>query len=64
MDDDKLTVGCYHCGREMEPYEEQVYVWAVEKHGSKQIFVCGGCDAQWRENYSLKLKIRREINAT
>jgi hypothetical protein len=42
----------------------QVYVWAVEKHGSKQIFVCGGCDAQWRENYSLKLKIRREINAS
>jgi hypothetical protein len=59
QDDDRLTVGCYHCGTEMEPYEEQVYVWAVEKHGSKQIFVCAKCDAHWREDYTKTIKERR-----
>jgi hypothetical protein len=50
MEDD-IVVACHLCEKEIDPYEEPVYVWSVDKHGYRQIFVCEPCDSEHRRRY-------------
>ena len=59
--DDSVEIECRHCGREIDPYEETVWVWKFVpgKHpfDPLQIFVCSGCDSEFRTNYSTTLAV-------
>jgi hypothetical protein len=56
-EDDIYHVQCHHCRLAIDPNETPVYCWnfTTVGGGAKQIFVCEGCDAEYRTRYiSLK----------
>jgi hypothetical protein len=55
-EDDIVHVQCHHCPKKIDPQEEDVYCWDL---GSEQIFVCRGCDAEYRTNYKTTLQVNR-----
>jgi hypothetical protein len=66
LDDEcEFYVQCAHCSIVINPYEETVYCWSVPmgvvipSEGNMSIFVCGGCDAEHRVNYSTTCKVKK-----
>jgi len=61
-EDEIFHVQCHHCSISIDPHEDPVYCWnfyTAGGHGSKQIFVCGGCDAEHRTNYQVHCQVKK-----
>lgn len=61
-EDNVYHVVCYHCGMEIDPHENPVYCWSLGSQANPEhIFVCEGCDAEHRTNYSIELTVKAAL---